>query len=104
MTENPRSKRLAVRMTESEFAFMKQQADRAGLKMDPYVRRLILGRPVQPLAPDSHRQLVQQLSAVAQDINQMARLASAAGQLPQDTWDHIQQALDRLWSVYYGDH
>ena len=104
MTENPRTKRLAVRMTEEEFAYMKQQAARTGLKMDPYVRRLIFGQQVTPLPPDSHIRLVQELSSIGRDINQMARLASASGQLPRDTWDKIQTALDALWGIYYGDH
>ena len=41
-----------VRLTHKEKSFLQKQADNAGLKMEPYIRRLIAGKKVSPRPPE----------------------------------------------------
>lgn len=74
------------------------------MKMEPYVRQLVSGKEVLPLPPDSHIQLVKELSAIGTNINQLARIANSTKQIPKGTWEQIQRDLNRLWSIYDGGH
>ena len=39
--------KFTVRLTNKEHAHLKKQADNAGLKMEPYIRRLIAGKEIR---------------------------------------------------------
>ena len=72
------------------------------MEVEPYMRQVILGYEVHPLPPDSHIQLVKELSAIGNNINQLARIANSTKKIPKGTWEQIQADLDKLWSIYDG--
>ena len=46
--------KVTVRLSSKEHAHLKKQADNAGLKMEPYIRRLIAGKEISPRPPEEY--------------------------------------------------
>lgn len=73
----PKKIKISVRLTETEHAHLKEQSANAGLKMEPFVRRLIMAQEIRPRPPDEYTALLRELSAIGNNINQLARVANS---------------------------
>ena len=69
--------KLSVRVSEKEYAHLKKQSELAGLKMEPFIRKLIMGTEISPRPPDEYRKILYQLSAIGNSVNQIAHMANA---------------------------
>ncbi len=56
---------------------MKEQAKKAGLGMDPFIRNLVAGVQLRPRPPDEVAALVRELHAIGNNVNQIAHWANA---------------------------
>lgn len=74
-----RNKSVLVRLTETEHTHLKNQAATAGFKVEPFVRSLINGSRLKPRPPDTYVGLLRELSAIGNNINQIARRANSQG-------------------------
>ena len=72
-----RTKKLTLRLSSAEYAHLQAQAQAAGMKMEPLIRRLIMGADIRPRPPDCYAALLRELSAIGNNINQIAHLANA---------------------------
>ena len=70
MTE--RDTAILVRLSQKEKSFLKKQADLCGLKMEPYIRRLIAGKEVKPRPPEEYYKILKELNYIGNNINQIA--------------------------------
>ena len=77
---------MTLRLNAAEYAHLCRQAEVTGLKKEPLVRQLIMG--VNP--PDAYADLLRALSAIGNNINQLAHQANARGAA---TGDEITEAL-----------
>ena len=59
-----RGKAVLVRLNEQEYVHLKRQSEITGLKMEPLVRQLILGRDVKLRPPENLAALLRQMSAM----------------------------------------
>lgn len=73
-------KTITLRLNANEYAHLKQQAEATGLKMEPLLRRLILGVQLRPRPPDTYAALLRELSAIGNNVNQLAHQANARGE------------------------
>ena len=64
-----RGKAVLVRLNEQEYVHLKRQSEITGLKMEPLVRQLILGRDVKLRPPENLAALLRQMSAMGNNIN-----------------------------------
>lgn len=55
---------------------MRKQAELAGISQAAFLRRLILGREIKPKPPEEYAALLRELSAIGNNINQLAKLAN----------------------------
>ena len=69
--------KLSVRVSAKEYAHLKKQSELAGLKMEPFIRKLIMGTEISPRPPDEYRKILYQLSAIGNSVNQIAHMANA---------------------------
>ena len=69
--------KLSVRVSAKEYAHLKKQSELAGLKMEPFIRKLIMGTEISPRPPDEYRKILYQLSAIGNSVNQIAHKANA---------------------------
>lgn len=73
-------KTITLRLNVNEYAHLKQQAEATGLKMEPLLRHLILGVQLRPRPPDTYAALLRELSAIGNNVNQLAHQANARGE------------------------
>lgn len=77
-------KTLTLRLNERQYAHLQQQAEATGLKMEPLIRQLITGVNLRPRPPDTYAALLRELSAIGNNINQLAHQANARGEATRD--------------------
>ena len=70
---------MTLRLNATEYAHLCQQAEVTGLKKEPLVRQLIMGVNLRPRPPDAYADLLRALSAIGNNINQLAHQANAMG-------------------------
>lgn len=70
-------RKLSVRVNEREYAHLKKQTEIAGLKMEPFIRNLIMNIELKPRPPEVYAKLLRELSAIGNNINQIAYIANA---------------------------
>ena len=68
-------KTITLRLNAREHAHLREQADTTGLKMEPLIRQLILGVELRPRPPDTYAALLRELSAIGNNVNQLAHAA-----------------------------
>ena len=91
------AKRISLRLDSAEYEHLKQLAADTGLKMEPVLRRLIVGAELRPRPPDELPELLRQLSGMAVNINQIAKVANARGFVRMEDIDRIKAMQGLLW-------
>ena len=70
-------KKQTVRLIVDEYAHLKQLATDTGMPMEPLIRKLIMGERLRPRPPDAYTDILRELSAIGNNINQIAYWANA---------------------------
>lgn len=91
------AKRVSLRLDSTEYAHLKQLSIDTGLKMEPVIRRLIVGAELRPRPPGELTELLHQMSGVAVNINQIAKVANASGFIRMGDIAHIKMVQGMLW-------
>ena len=91
------AKRVSLRLNSAEYAHLKQLSIDTGLKMEPVIRRLIVGAELRPRPPGELTELLRQMSGVAVNINQIAKVANASGFARREDIAHIKMMQGMLW-------
>lgn len=97
-----RPRHVSVWLNDAELESLKQQAKTAGLKVDPFIRSLINGIDLKPRPPDEWAEVVRQLSAVGNNINQIARIANANNAVDSSMLESIQKMQSAIWRLVKG--
>ena len=93
------AKRVSLRLDSTEYAHLKQLSMDTGLKMEPVIRRLIVGAELRPRPPDELAELLRQMSGMAVNINQIAKVANASGFIRMEDIAHIKMVQGMLWQA-----
>ena len=72
-----RPKHISVWMNDTEYQHLRRQAELAGMKVDPFIRNLIMGVELHPRPPDTSKAILRELSAIGNNVNQIAHWANA---------------------------
>lgn len=91
------AKRISLRLNSAEYAHLKQLSADSGLKMEPVLRQLIVGAEIKPRPPDDLPELLRQLSGMAVNINQIAKVANASGFVRTEDIERIKAMQAQLW-------
>ena len=97
MTE--RDTAILVRLSRKEKSFLKRQADLCGLKMEPYIRRLIAGKEVKPLPTEELLNIYKELNYIGNNINQIARVANAEQNITSDKITEAVKMVDDIMDI-----
>jgi hypothetical protein len=92
-------KTITLRLNEEEYDHLKQQTAASGLKMEPMLRQLILGVDLRPRPPDTYAALLRELSAIGNNVNQLAHQANARGEATQNEIDEAARLVRRAWRL-----
>jgi hypothetical protein len=63
------------------------------------LRQLILGVDLRPRPPDTYAALLRELSAIGNNINQLAHQANARGEATQNEIDEAARLVRRAWRL-----
>lgn len=78
---------------------MKEQARRAGLGIDPFVRTLIAGVQLRPRPPDTYAALLRELSAIGTNVNQIAHNTNAKKSADRADIDEAVKLIRQAWRL-----
>ena len=92
-------KRLSVRMNEKEYAHLKKLTEASELKMEPLIRKLIMGQEIHQRPPAEMPELLRQMSAIGNNINQIAKVANSSKFVRQEDIKEIQKMQSDLWKA-----
>lgn len=79
-----RNHSVSLWLNDEEYEHLKRQAEISGLKIDPLLRQLIMGVNLRPRPPDTYAALLRALSAIGNNINQLAHQANARGEATKE--------------------
>lgn len=86
-------------LTDAELAHLRKQAAAAGLGIDPFLRSLILGVQLRPRPPDTYAALLRELSAVGNNINQIAHTVNGQKYAAYSQIDQAVVLVRRAWRL-----
>ena len=92
-----RAIKISVRLNEQEHEHLKKQARLSGYPMEPFIRALIMGITLKPRPPDEYRELLRELSAIGNKVNQIAKAANAKGYANKEDVAQITEMQKQLW-------
>ena len=84
-------------LTDKEYAKLREMSETSGLKMEPVIRKLLVGYEIRPRPNATYIKLIKELSAVGNNLNQIAHLANATGKITEDQWKETHQLLEKIW-------
>lgn len=92
-----RNRHISVWMNEREYRHLRAQAELAGMGIDPFIRSIVSSVQLRPRPPDTYTALLRELSAIGNNVNQIAYWANA-----QQSASEADIQEPRRWSVGRG--
>lgn len=81
---------------------LNRQVKRSGLRREPYLRALITGTEIKEHPPEQWAEIVRQLSAIGNNINQIAHIANTTGHIRREDIDGIISMQGDIWRKVKG--
>lgn len=92
-------KKLSVRLSDEQYAHLVSLSETSGLKFEPLIRQLIMGVRLRPRPPDTYAALLRELSAIGNNINQLAHQANTRGSATLDEIEDAARLVRRVWRL-----
>lgn len=92
-----RNRRFSLWLSDKEFHYLTKQAETAGLKKEPFIRKLIMGIEIRPRPPDNIARLIREINAVGNNINQIARKVNTENSVNQAQLEEILRLLGEIY-------
>lgn len=99
MPTRTRNRHVSVWLTDAELVHLRKQAAAAGLGIDPFLRSLILGVQLRPRPPDTYAALLRELSAIGNNINQIAHTVNGQKYAADSQIDQAAALVRRAWRL-----
>ena len=94
-----RNRHISVWMNEQEYRHLKAQAELAGMGIDPFIRSLVSGIQLRPRPPDTYTDLLRELSAIGNNVNQIAYWANAQQGVSEADIQEAAALIRRAWRL-----
>lgn len=91
-----RNKAVLIRLSMKEKEKLKSDASACSLKMEPYIRKLIMGKEIRPRPPDEYVKLLREINAIGNNINQIAHIANAERHITQNKIEEVLHLQDEI--------
>ena len=91
-----RKKQILIRLSEKEYAHLTEQADLVQLGIEPFVRNLIMGIRMTPHPKNEWTEIMRQMSAIGNNINQIAYRANLHGFTDKQAFLRMQEEFANL--------
>lgn len=94
-----REKAILCWLNEKEYEHLKKQAGTSGLTVSALIRKLIIGQEIRQRPPAEMPELLRQMSAIGNNINQIAKVANSSKFVRQEDIKEIQKMQSDLWKA-----
>lgn len=94
-----RTQQITVRLTKHEKNHLDRQARLAGVKMEPFVRNLIIGCNIRERPAEYWGEMIRQLSAIGNNINQIAYITNSTKCIGVDELQETQRLMKEVWKI-----
>ena len=94
-----REKAVLFWMTPKEYEHLKKQASVSGMTISGLLRAAIRGQEIHPVLPEIKAEMLRQMSAMGNNINQIAKVANSAHFVRSEDIAAIQKMQDELWKA-----
>ena len=94
-----RPRHVSVWMNEAEYRHLKEQAELAGMGLDPFIRSLVAGVQLRPRPPGEYTQLLRELSAIGNNVNQIAYWTNARKSIHEAEIVDAVQLVRKAWEL-----
>lgn len=85
------------RLNEMEHRHLKEQVQLSGLPMEQYLRNLVAGQRIRAKPPEELPEILRQLSAIGNNINQIAKVANTYKRVSEEDIRSIQEMQKAIW-------
>lgn len=93
--------KVSVKLSEKDMDILNTALKRTGMTMSAYIRELIrTGGKIDSSYPDDRARVIRIVAGVANNINQMAKLANAKGDIYFRDIDRVQDSLDDVKKAF----
>lgn len=92
-----RNRKITVRLSEKERKFLGEQADAGGMKIEPYIRELIMGNEIKSRPKEEWAEVVRQVAAVGNNINQIAKNTNMGMEVTVDILKEVLEMQKQIW-------
>lgn len=93
-----RANHVSVWLNDRELAYLKGLSEKSGLKVDPLIRALIMGQGIRAKPPEEYHLILRELSAIGNNINQIARVANTNGNIGEAEIKRAATMLNEIWA------
>lgn len=92
-------KSVLLRLDAQEFSKLEALTEATGMKREQVLRRLIMGVELRPRPPDAYADLLRELSAIGNNINQIAYWANAKHGIPDCRVQEVQELVRQAFRL-----
>lgn len=92
-----RPKQIVIRLSEEEFAQVKAQVEKSGMKQQDYLIRAITEKPIYNT--DGLKDLVPEIKRVGNNLNQLSRKANEGRVVGVEQLEQTQKELSEVWQL-----
>lgn len=94
---------VGVWLSEQEHRQLEQLCEASGLSSSVLLRKLILGSQLKPRPPDAYAGLLRELSAIGNNVNQIAYWANARKGISDMEIKNAMALVKDAWSMIRGE-
>ena len=94
-----RARHVSVWMNDAEYQHLREQARIAGLGIDPFIRNLVAQVELRSRPPDTYAALLRELSAIGNNMNQIAHWANIRKSITEDETQTAIALIHRAWHL-----
>ncbi len=92
-----RNKRIVVYLNKGEIDKVAERRDRSGLSLQSYCRKALLDKPIAQRPCEHHAELLEKMSAFANDAQEILMRLTEQGALSKDEIEVFHNVLDQTW-------
>ena len=91
-----------VRLTKREKQELQKKAKSCSMKMEPFIRKLIMEIEIKARPPNEYVQLIREVNAIGNNINQIAHIANAECKISEEKIKEVKQYQNDLIRLVRG--
>ena len=90
---------VGVRLSEEEYRHLMRQSQLSGMTVSTFIRQAAMDVHIRPRPPDSYAALLRELSAIGNNVNQIAHWANARGRVSETEIKQAAELIHTAWRL-----